>query len=216
MSIRQVARMRALKVVSLLGVAAAGGMAMAAAPMGVPLIRMDASNKVPACVTPEKLMQYMQKRNPNLDPRFRDIAFHYKKHGEALKVRWDYAFYQMLIETNFLTYRAPNGRMGDVDPKQNNFAGIGTTGGGVPGDRFPDVSTGVLGQIQHLVAYSGERPVNPVAPRTQLKMEEIVSKSLALQRPVNFGDLAGRWAVDKQYGKSITWAAKGFEDQYCK
>ena len=50
----------------------------------------------------------------------------------------------MAIETNFLTYKRPNGDWGDVDPKQNNFAGIGTTGGGVPGDRFPDVKTGVV------------------------------------------------------------------------
>jgi Mannosyl-glycoprotein endo-beta-N-acetylglucosaminidase len=183
---------------------------------GPPLIRMDANNRVPACVTPDRLMQFMRSRNANLDPRFRDIASVYKKHGDAWRVRWDYAFYQMLIETNFLTYRAPNGRMGDVDPRQNNFAGIGTTGGGVPGDRFPDVSTGVLGQIQHLVAYSGERLAQPTAPRTQLKQDEIVAKSNALNRPVTFADLAGRWAVDKQYGKSIEWVAKSFRDTHCR
>lgn len=183
---------------------------------GAPLIRIDADNRVPACVTPDKLMQFMRSRNANLDPRFRDIASHYKTHGEAWRVRWDYAFYQMLIETNFLTYRAPNGRMGDVDPRQNNFAGIGTTGGGVPGDRFPDVSTGVLGQIQHLVAYSGERLAQPTAPRTQLKQDEILSKSKALNRPVTFADLAGRWAIDKQYGKSIEWVAKSFRDAHCR
>ena len=183
---------------------------------GPPLIRLDANNRVPVCVTPEKLMQFMRSRNANLDPRFRDIASHYKKHGEAWRVRWDYAFYQMLIETNFLTYRAPNGRMGDVDPRQNNFAGIGTTGGGVPGDRFPDVSTGVLGQIQHLVVYSGERLAQPTAPRTQLKQDVILTQSLALNRPVTFADLSGRWAADKQYGKSIEWVAKGFRDAHCR
>ena len=59
-----------------------------------------------------------------------------------------------------------NGRWGDVNPKQNNFAGLGTTGGGVPGDSYPDVNTGVLAQIQHLVVYSGERIDDPVGART--------------------------------------------------
>ena len=98
-------------------------------------------------------MAFLTERNTRLDPRFRDIAVWYKRHGEALGVRWDYAFFQMVIETNFLTYLRGNGKRGDVDPRQNNFAGIGTTGGGVPGDSFPDVSTGVRGQIEHLVVY---------------------------------------------------------------
>ena len=88
-------------------------------------------------------MAFLATRNSNLIPRFSTIASWYARHGDAWRVRWDYAFFQMLIETNFLTYRQPNGRWGDVDPKQNNFAGLGTTGGGVPGDSYPDVSTGV-------------------------------------------------------------------------
>ena len=82
-------------------------------------------------------------------------------------MRWDYAFFQMAVETNFLTYRKGNGRWGDVNPKQNNFAGLGTTGGGVPGDSYPDVDTGVLAQIQHLVVYSGERIDDPVGAAHQ-------------------------------------------------
>lgn len=182
----------------------------------LPEIRTSAANTVPRCVTPERLMAFLKRRNGNLDRRFRDIASHYKRHGEAWHVRWDYAFFQMAIETNFLTYRAPNGRMGDVDPKQNNFAGIGTTGGGVPGDSFPDVSTGVLGQIQHLVVYSGETIANPVAPRTQLKQEHILTKSRALNRPVRFSDLARRWAADPKYASSIAWVAEQFRSEECK
>jgi hypothetical protein len=182
----------------------------------LPEIRLSAANPVPACVTPDRLMAFLKKRNGNLDPRFRTIASYYKKHGEAWGVRWDYAFFQMAIETNFLSYRAPNGRMGDVDPKQNNFAGIGTTGGGVPGDSFPDVSTGVLGQIQHLVAYSGEMVAEPVAPRTRLKQEHILEKSRELNRPVRFSDLAKRWAVDPKYAKSIEWVAGSYRSEFCR
>jgi hypothetical protein len=193
-----------------------GAAATRAAPANLPEIRMTGENRVPRCVTPDRLMAFLKTRNSRPDPRFRDIAHWYKHWGEAWKVRWDYAFFQMAIETNFLTYRQPNGRMGDVDPRQNNFAGIGTTGGGVPGDRFPDVKTGVLAQIQHLVAYSGERLANPVAPRTQLKQEDIVALSLRLNRPVKFSDLSGRWAVDRKYGSSIAWVAGQFRDKFCR
>lgn len=180
-------------------------------------IRISDGNRVPACVMPERLMEYLRTRNTNLDPRLRDIASLYRKHGEALRVRWDYAFFQMAIETNFLTYRAGSGRMGDVDPKQNNFAGIGATGGGVPGDRFPDVSSGVLGHLQHLVVYSGERVASPKAERTQLKQDDILSwtEPLAQKRPVTFKDLTNKWAIDRKYWNSIDWVADGYRRQHC-
>lgn len=182
-----------------------------------PPIRINASNLVPSCVTPDRLMAFLRSRTPALDPRFRDIAHWYKVHGEAWRVRWDYAFFQMAIETNFLSYLRPNGRRGDVDPRQNNFAGIGTTGGGVPGDSYPDVSTGVLAQIQHLVVYSGQRIADPVAPRTRLKQDDILlaSQPVAALRAVNFQDLSGRWAVDKAYGRSISWVAERFAAEHC-
>jgi hypothetical protein len=183
----------------------------------VPPIRLGAGNLVPNCATPERLMAFLATRNDNLDPRFRDIARLYRQHGEVWRVRWDYAFFQMAIETNFLTYRRPDGRWGDVDPKQNNFAGIGTTGGGVPGDSYPDVSTGVLAQIQHLVVYSGERIEEPVAPRTRLKQDHILlaSEPVVAKRPMTFQDLSGRWAVDKAYGRSINWVAEQFATRFC-
>lgn len=180
-----------------------------------PEIRLSQRNLVPACVTPDRLMMFLRERNDRLDPRFRNIAHFYQQHGEAWRVRWDYAFFQMAIETNFLTYRRPNGKMGDVDPKQNNFAGIGTTGGGVPGNSFPDVSTGVLGQIQHLVVYSGEEVAEPVAPRTRLKQEHILALSRKLNRPVLWSDLARRWAVDPKYANSIEWVAGRYRAKFC-
>jgi hypothetical protein len=181
----------------------------------LPEIRMTVPAQVPACVTPERLMRHVKDRNPGLDARFRDIARYYKQHGEALRVRWDYAFFQTLLETNYLSFRRPDGRWGDVQPRQNNFAGIGVTGGGVPGDSFPDVSSGVLAQMQHLTAYSGERVANPVAPRTRAKQEDIIAASLALRRSVRFSDLTRRWAADRNYATSIEAVASRYREQYC-
>ena len=182
---------------------------------GPPPIRTSEQNRMPACVTPERLMAFLRDRNPKLEPRFNDIARWYKTHGETWRVRWDYAFYQMIIETNHLSYRIGGGGWGDVNPKQNNFAGIGTTGGGVPGDGYKDVSTGVLAQIQHLVAYSGERMESPIAPRTQLRQDDIIAISARLKRNVTFGDLAGRWAVDRRYARSIEIIAERFRKAHC-
>ena len=109
-----------------------------------PEILLSKGNKVPACVTPEHLMTFMEGRNKALPAKFREIAADYKRHGEALHIRWDYAFYQMLVETNYLKFVAGPGKRGDVSPGQNNFAGLGATGHRVPGESFPDVDTGVL------------------------------------------------------------------------
>ena len=63
-------------------------------------------------------------------------------------VRPEVAFAQTMKETGWLQYG------GDAKITQYNFAGIGTTGGGVPGNSYPDVRTGVRAQIQHLKAYA--------------------------------------------------------------
>lgn len=203
-----------------IGLAALGALSLTAAgaarpaTAATPEIRITGSNRVPVCVTPDKLTRFLESGNPSIEPKFRGIARFYKEHGERLRVRWDYAFFQMIIETNYLKFANNNGK-GDVSPKQNNFAGIGTTGGGVPGDSFPDVSTGVLGQMQHLVAYSGEPVANPVAPRTRDRQDDIIKASLKLKRPPTFRDLAGRWAVDKKYATSIEFIANKFRAEHC-
>jgi Mannosyl-glycoprotein endo-beta-N-acetylglucosaminidase len=181
-----------------------------------PAIRTSASNPVPACVSPARLMEFLKAQNPKVDPMYDGIAKLYKEHGEKYGVRWDYAFYQMSIETGYLAFRRPGGKAGDVKVRQYNFAGIGTTGGGVPGDAYPDMSTGVLAQIQHLVAYSGELVANPVAPRTKLMQENIVELSKKLKRTVSFADLSGRWAADKKYGAIIDKIAERFNEGHCK
>ena len=190
-------------------------LAMSSAISAAPAIRTNERNSVPACASPERLTAFLQDRNPALNPRYRDIARWYQHWGDAWHVRWDYAFYQMILETNALKFRRGDGRRGDVNEKQNNFAGIGATGGGVPGDRFPDVKTGVHAQIQHLVAYSGERLADPIAPRTQLRQDDIIDQSRRLRRPVTFGDLARRWAADRRYAQSIDAVADQFRTGYC-
>lgn len=72
----------------------------------------------------------------------------YYDEAEAEGVRAEVAFAQTMKETGFLQYG------GDASIEQFNFAGLGTTGGGVPGSSYPDVRTGIRAQIQHLKAYA--------------------------------------------------------------
>lgn len=69
-------------------------------------------------------------------------------------VRPEVAFAQTMKETGFLQYG------GDAHIEQFNFAGLGTTGNGVPGNSYPDVRTGIRAQIQHLKAYATDEALN--------------------------------------------------------
>src|ERR1043166_3031571 len=89
-----------------------------AQPIRLPEIISGPTNAVPGCVTPGRLMQFVIARNHALvparetDQRFSNVAGFYRSHGECVQksagrcisVRWDIAFFQMLIETNYLTF----------------------------------------------------------------------------------------------------------------
>jgi hypothetical protein len=197
--------------------------AFAAIPMqpagaaGLPEIKVSATNRVPACATPGRMLDYLKSRNPDVDPRYGSIATEYMRIGEALGVRWDFAFYQMIIETGSLTYRNGN-RSGDVKPAQNNFAGLGATGGGETGESFKDIATGVRGHIEHLLLYAGQRVDNPVAERTR-KVQEwnvLTPWQAKFTRPITFSDLATKWAPGSNaYGRMMEAIAEKFTDDFC-
>lgn len=205
--------------VSLIAAAAASAICLSvtgAEAAKTPAILLSATNKVPACVTPERLMEFVRKRNSGLDSQFDDVAKYYKQHGEALGVRWDYAFYQMIVETNWLKYKTGSGKWGDVRPSQNNFAGIGATGGGVRGESFPDVSTGVLGHLGHIRLYSGKPVDEPAAQRTKLVEDIILPWAQQFDRPVTFTDLTTKWSPgDKGYSDDIETIAVAYRGLYC-
>ncbi len=183
-----------------------------------PGIRADEANAVPACATPGRLMAFLRHRNPELDPRFNAIAVHYMREGNSLGLRWDYAFFQMIVETGALTFRRGDGRPGAVSPRQNNFAGLGAVGGREPGESFPDLATGVRAHLQHVVLYTGAPVANPVAERTR-KVQEwgiIARWQRTLGRATTFPDLAVKWAPDTRgYWPSIEAVARRFRDGFC-
>ena len=179
----------------------------------LPAIKASSSNAVMSCATPGRLMAFLKARNDKLDAKFNDIASDYMRHGEDLGMRWDYAFFQMLLETGNLKFG------GDVKPAQNNFAGLGATGNGERGESFRDVSTGVRAHLEHLAMYSGEPVSNPVAERTR-KVQEwgvLTAWQKTIKGPMTFSQLAKKWAPPaRKYASEIQQVSENFTDGPCK
>src|SRR5579862_1787008 len=168
----------------------------------LPVIRSGSDNQVPHCVRPAAMMRFVNDRNRKLDPprtiepRFLRLGAMYRRigvcvqrvRGKCESVRWDFAFFQMLIETNFLTFMKPDGQPGSVSPKDNNFAGIGAIVAGRPGERFKNMQMGVLAHLQHVLMYSGERILHPVAERTRDVQPYVIAGMRSLGRPATFAD----------------------------
>jgi hypothetical protein len=192
----------------------------------LPEIILSSENRVPDCVTPERLMEFVRSRNRALIPprevatRFLDAASLYKQTGECIEIganeciglRWDFGFFQMLIETNYLLFT------GGVRPEDNNFAGIGATVAGKPGERFRSVREGILAHLQHLLVYAGISISNPTAQRTKKVQSEIHQAMQKVGRSITFEDLAILWTGTEKstYAASIQRTAKAYSDKFCE
>jgi hypothetical protein len=196
----------------------------------LPPIVASAGNEVPQCVAPDTLMDFVAATNTArraraIEPRFGNIAQLYQTIGacvarppeKCVAVRWDYAFFQMLIETNYLTFRRPDGAPAGVPASDNNFAGLGATISGRPGEHFDDVKTGVLAHLQHVLMYSTARIPQPVARRTRRVQNDVQDIMRRLHRPVTFADLAREWTgTDKNtYGRDMQRLAEKYTQHYC-
>jgi hypothetical protein len=193
-------------------IAIAAGMANPAFAKSLPAVQLSPSNQPEQCTTPGRLMAFLHERNPRLQSKFTKIAVEYMRHGRDLGIRWDYAFFQMVVETNSLKFT------GDVIPRQNNFAGLGATGGGVKGEYFRSVSDGVRAHQQHLMVYAGIRVEDPVADRTRkVQSWGILNKWRArIRGPVSFSDVGSQWApYDRGYAKDIQSIANAFYSSHC-
>ena len=149
--------------------------------------------------TQEQMVNYINKRNPNpkLNCTVKQLVHLYYLEAGREGIRPDIALCQALKETGVWAYG------GDVVPEQNNYCGLGTTGGGVKGAFFETPQLGVRAHIQHLLSYTSKRPpkVDIVDPRYDL---------IKRFRPQIFGqltkwtDLNGVWAVPgNHYGEDI-------------
>lgn len=150
-------------------------------------------------VTRQQMVDYIMARNPSpsLSCSLEELVDLYYEEAGVEGIRPDLALCQAIKETGYFAYG------GDVVPEQNNYCGLGTTGGGVKGAYFATPREGVRAQIQHLLAYSSPRlPFYPIVdPRYELLKEyrrDIFGKVLTWE------GLSGRWAVPGiNYGRQI-------------
>ena len=121
----------------------------------------------------------------------------YIEEANAEGIRAEVAFCQAMLETGWLRFG------GDVKAEQCNFAGIGATGGGNPGNSFVDVRTGIRAQIQHLKAYANKEELNQecVDPRFGYVQRGSAPYVEWLGIPDNPN--GGGWAGTKGYGTAI-------------
>ena len=138
--------------------------------------------------TKKQAVAYIKQANPKvrLDCSVEELVDLYWQEAEREDVRPDLALAQSLVETGTYAYG------GDVHHKQNNFCGLGTTGGGVKGASFKTPELGVRAHIQHLLAYTQKkRPQTKIVdPRYEL------AHNIRLERGL----------VDTWYGLNGTWA----------
>lgn len=138
-----------------------------------------------------ELVAFFTTTNPRVDRmRLSEVARAYIDEAAAEGINSDIAFCQMVHETDYLRFG------GAARPWQNNFCGLGVTGGGQRGLSFASVRIGVRAHIQHLKAYANTEPLhqNCVDPRFAL---------VCRARAPFVEDLAGTWATDPLYGLKL-------------
>ncbi|MDO4720980.1 MAG: N-acetylmuramoyl-L-alanine amidase [Peptostreptococcaceae bacterium] len=128
------------------------------------------------------LAKYLLSKNPapKLSCTALELADIFIAEGEKEGIRGDLAFCQALHETGNFRFG------GDVKPEQNNFAGLGATGG-VRGNSFSTPQEGVRAQIQHLKAYANAEPLSQPCVDVRFALVARGSAPRLL-------DLAGKWA----------------------
>jgi N-acetylmuramoyl-L-alanine amidase len=143
----------------------------------------------PTFLSPEQMNQFVKKVNPNA-PELGEL---YETLGKYYGIRGDVAFAQAIHETDYFRFT------GVVKPEQNNYSGIGATGGDTRGARFENEEEGVLAQLQHLYAYATTKPLPNQYPLVDPRFHLVDRGSAPTWTALN-----GKWAVPgTTYGQSI-------------
>jgi len=147
--------------------------------------------------TAERLAAYLSEicPSPSFTVPVLDLAGYYVRYSAEAGLRADLLWAQMIHETGYGMYG------GCVLPEQNNYAGIGATGGGEPGISFPTAEAGVIAHVAHMVAYVYDQsPVAWADATADPRFDFVNPRGVA----VVLADLNGRWAVPgATYGESI-------------
>ena len=117
--------------------------------------------------------------------------------ANAEGVRGEVVFEQAMLETGWLQYG------GDSGISQYNFAGLGTTGGGVQGVSYPDVRTGIRAQVQHLKAYACDEDLNQDCVDTRFNVVRRGTAPYVEWLGQQENPNGGGWAAGANYGEKL-------------
>ncbi len=166
------------------------------------------------------LVRYFRAQTNGNDGKFsvplEQLAKMYVIYGKRFGIRADMAWAQMIHETGYGQYG------GDVRPEQNNMAGIGATGGGVPGNSFATAELGVIAQFVHLAWYlypdhmsdpccamvSQPEDGSPITTAGDPRHFPQANGAVHKGNVRTVYDLSGKWAVGPNYGSALQSIAK--------
>ena len=121
----------------------------------------------------------------------------YLEECQAEGLKAEVAFCQAMLETGFLRYG------GDVQINQYNFAGLGATGNGAPGNSFDSVREGVRAQVQHLKAYASTAGLNNPCVDSRFKYVKRGTAPYVEWLGIQENPYGKGWATAKNYGYNI-------------
>ena len=152
-----------------------------------------------ATATKAQMVNYIRKHNPKakLNCSIEEIVDIYYEEAGREGIRPDIAICQAIKETGFWNYG------GDVDPKQNNYCGLGATGNKEPGASFETPRIGARAHIQHLLSYTSTKPPKTaiVDPRYLLIVQ---FRQDVFGKVKTWAALGGIWALPGiHYGEDI-------------
>lgn len=144
-----------------------------------------------------KMINFIRKHNGNI-ANADSLVDTYISEGNRENIRFDVAFAQSILETGYFKFIGSAVEFGDY-----NFAGLGVTQNGKKGNIYPDMTTGVRAQIQHLKAYANAEPLRADCVDVRFKY---VKRGCApyvewlgqKENPHGLG-----WATGKDYGSKI-------------
>jgi hypothetical protein len=175
-------------------------------------VALDADSPIrgPSLLTADELAGFVRASGhaPRLTVSLDELARAFVEEGDAEVVRGDVAFAQSILESGWFSFPAG----GQVDPADNNFAGIGACDGCDHGFRFDSARLGVRAQVQLLRTYVSD----DIGP-SDLAHPSLLPGTFRLGfrgQVHSWNDLTGRWATASGYGtrvyalyrQMVTWA----------
>jgi hypothetical protein len=165
------------------------------------VVAVDADSPIrgPSLLTAEELAGFVRAKGhePRLTVSLDELARAFVEEGDAEVVRGDVAFAQSILESGWFSFPAG----GQVDPDDNNFAGIGACDGCDHGFRFDSARLGVRAQVQLLRTYVSD----DIGP-DDLAYPSLLPGTfrLGFRGDVqSWNDLTGRWATASGYGTRV-------------